>query len=274
MIADKIIDHIETVHFKSICGQDFFETRTTLKTKHQARPEYDFYGNIDGTGTSKSRLVSQLKSISESLERLAFYTHQADDKYGFHQEKTTTGMAAIPKLFSDKAPTLARYEAIERWAVIEWWNGKLRTTEIKQYGAISYFQIEVPFTDCAVVIAFIKSNDRTAYGFASSSTPKRALIKAITELDRNTFVLSRIKDEQARQTDELRLHYFSKDCGFKHFIDVHRNSLDQKKVVSNPLCIFDGEIRGVWNKYACVWRVLYEYSSYDFLNPKNDFFIF
>lgn len=274
ILADEIINSIETVFFTGNCGTRFYETRTCLKNKGTMSPQYDFYGKIDGTGTSRIKLVSQLKSISESLERLAFYNYHHTEQYGFDHEKTTTGMAAMPKIFSEQTPTLAMYEAIERWAIIEWWNGKLSASALKSKEEISYFEIKVPVPDCKVILAFMKKDDKYSYGFASSNTTKKALQKAEVELERNAFVLNRIKNEEAKHVDERRLIYFAGESGFSLFQEVYNRSITMNDRTTIPRCLFNGKIDGQWSKYACVWRTLFEYSSYDFLNPKINFFIF
>ena len=54
------------------------------------------YKNCDGSGTSSHKNIAVYKSISEALERLAYYQLVDSDKYAFHLNPSTTGMAAFP----------------------------------------------------------------------------------------------------------------------------------------------------------------------------------
>ncbi|MBI3534188.1 MAG: hypothetical protein HY072_01700 [Deltaproteobacteria bacterium] len=59
--------------------------------------KHRIYGNVDGAGSSEYKNQASYKSISEALERWAFYeiynNAKVKNKYGFNIDPTTTGMA-------------------------------------------------------------------------------------------------------------------------------------------------------------------------------------
>ena len=73
-------------------------------------------------------MVARYMAISESLERWAFHVKVNDfdrDLYGFDRDASSNGMAAFPGLFSSQCRKKAYWEALERFCVIAWWDGRL-----------------------------------------------------------------------------------------------------------------------------------------------------
>jgi ribosomal protein S12 methylthiotransferase accessory factor YcaO len=87
-----------------------------------SRHEKELYGSALGSGTDASLEKAVFKAISEGLERIAFIHCQASESdrrfHGFDVQADTTGMAAFPGFTTKGARLRARWEAIERIAVM------------------------------------------------------------------------------------------------------------------------------------------------------------
>jgi hypothetical protein len=245
-----------------------FESFTYLESKFKFGFEnnYTFYGNADGCGFGKYKSESVYKSISESIERWAFYSLSNDrnvDHYGFHIDPTTTGMAAFPGLFQTQSRVTAYREAVERWAVSEWWEGRLPIRVITAYGSLDIYEVITPFLNDKTVIVHktILENAKTfgCFGFATAETLSAAVNRASVELNRNIINLRHFLRQKKMPFDiyEKRLMYFAFD-GLPHFHDQVLRSQKINSVLDRPKIIVDSVIRGEWSKFATVWRCLFE----------------
>jgi hypothetical protein len=236
------------------------------------------YGNADGTGSAVSPAVARHKAISEALERWAFLAvHRSGDaeKFGFNHDRSSNGMAAFPGL-KFQARKAAKYEALERWALIGWWAGHFNaTTRIvpgyENFGAVRILHGQPE----EVVILYRKSDSGlVSYGHAAGRTLGSAAGKAAVELARSEFVLARhrAKGALARISDfmERRAVHFSTDEGFSEFCGRLERSADKAPPVWKT--IFDGEIPGPWSQWATVWRHCVEMPTHAFLKKEENFF--
>lgn len=231
-------------------------------------PKYHLYGNPDGTGTDKYKSVACYKAISESLERWAFYQASGENssKYGFDVDPSTNGMSAYPGLFKSQARSIARLEALERWALVEWWGGGLSAFTCDDIKRDQNIVIEVSdFGFVAIIWGQVDClSENMAYGFAADHSPKLAIAKAKLELQRNIFVLKSYFEKESEinfsvlSLQEQRLIWFSKPKGHSLFLDKVTQSKRNILINKTPKLFIDCEVIGPWSAYATVWRCLFE----------------
>lgn len=275
--------------FLSSCGKTEYEVYAFLKDELTAeKMNHDVYGSVDGTGTDTSLVVATHKAISESLERWAFYECINGNmliKYGFDREKSSSGMAAYPGLFKKSTRERAFLEAVERWALRNWWEGFL-PHQIIDHESHSVMHILTPWSDVKVVVLFGWSGEFYYYGFSAGRSVTVAYSKALTEFDRNARVLTRFYRtnpakilrrpvlELAQNIYEKRLIFFSTANGNELFLRRVSRNVGKLAMDKIPECVVDREIIGAWTKYACVWRVLFSGSSNGHLYDDPEYFFF
>jgi len=245
----------------------------------QGRPALSVYGNADGTGASGSAIVARHMAISEALERWAFYNlSRSDDadKYGFDSDNSTNGMAAFPGFFKSQARKRAHLEALERWALVSWWSGHMQAAVVGDAMlGVTALRLEHDANFGEVAILFRRSAaGHVSYGYSAGSTFRSAAARAAVELARNEFVVGYYKLRSAVRDVpnyfERRCLYFAGEEGHAEFL---RRVFDRKPCRKAAWSVrFDGELPGLWSKYATVWRVVPEMPSREYLNPKSSFF--
>ncbi|MCK5883580.1 MAG: hypothetical protein KAG61_07825 [Bacteriovoracaceae bacterium] len=247
-------------------------------------PKYFFYGKVDGTGTDKHKNIAIYKAVSEALERYAFYSilERSDAKrFGFDIEPTTTGLAAFPGITKIAARKISNFEAIERWALSEWWQGRLSIDSTNKKKNI--IEIQTPFTESKTVVTwnYINHINLVAYGFATESSLSKASKKAKVEMSRNIEILEKISKKQLTTAElnnynpvDLRLIYFAKEHGHKLFLDKICQSEKNIIQVERPRKIINCELTGPWSTFTTVWRTLYEQENRPHLEEVQDFFLF
>ncbi|HZZ57497.1 MAG TPA: hypothetical protein VFE31_06680 [Opitutaceae bacterium] len=243
------------------------------------RPSTTVYGSADGTGSSDNPAVAQHKAISEALERWAFmesaHAEPTRSKYCFDLDPTTNGMAAFPG-FKHQARKGARMEALERWAIISWWDGRLAAKVTRApYLNVGMVRIEHD-QDGEVVILYHKSAaGHVAYGHAAGSNLPSAAARAAIELARSEYVIARYRARgglaKIGNFMERRAIHFSTPEGHSQFLERVNSSPD--KAAPQWKTRFDGEIEGPWSQFATVWRHAVEMPTYEYLNPNNNFFL-
>ena len=220
-------------------GQPGFEASAhlCLKYKPYQRTSHHLYGSCDGSGTSLFQYEATAKAVSEALERWAFYESsdsQHKTRLGFDIDGSTSGMAAYPALTSGPARNKARLEAIERWALCQWWAGNTRTQPLTHDVLPPHtqgFKIVVPWHRTHVVVLFSRASRSgpMAFGFSAETSLAAAIDHASVELLRNVSVLAAITAAPAAALNtplkystaaldlyERRLLYFSGE-GFHLF---------------------------------------------------------
>lgn len=273
----------EIVELKDSFGRAIFECYSTLDTKlkNQNKKLSQIYGPYDGTGTAPTKSLAVYKSFSEALERWACYSIATETQHSHHPlEKTlsSTGFASFPSLSSTRARENARYEAIERWCINNWWQGKLGLMPVKIPVAASNlfgWEIVSPFKKAHTLIVRQILEARNGcfafYGFATSNSKKSALERAIIELDRNrrAILLKTGGDPEnldhtniSLSTQDRRLFFFSTEIGNQLFNETVGKTNGPKSLITiPPQLLIDHEIKGPWSRYTRVWRCLFEYNE-------------
>lgn len=265
----------------SVYGRTMFQSNVHLDAALlPPRQRFVMYGNADGTGTHPVAAVARHMAISEAIERWAFrVVSKSPDRvlYGFDTDRSSSGMAAYPGLFAYQSRQRALAEAIERFSLIAWWEGRLpgqlRDTE---WPGISAVEITSPFKEARAVIVFKRCEPGFfAYGHAAAPSFHAACERAIIELARNEYVLRRYwlaGGPQQRPTDlfERRCIFFSTPDGHELFLGKARAAAGE--VAGKPATVFDGEIPGPWSTYATVWRVVLQPVTDAFLDNTERYF--
>ncbi len=242
----------------------------------KARPA--LYGSADGTGVDHEPVSAGYRAISEALERWAFIATLDGPRaaeYGFLEDPSANGMAAFPGLFRRQVRALARADAIQRHAVISWWDGRLpaeRTTA--PYPGVEALRIHHDSGPGEVVVLFRRTRAGYAYGHAYGTTLHRALRKAGLALARSEHVLGahRAMGALAVPTSvlERRALYFASEEGAERF---GRRLLSRPERAPWPFrVLFDGEIPGPWARWATVWRCCAQMPTDAYLDPSEEFF--
>lgn len=248
------------------------------------------YSGGHGGGTHKLRNVACHIAISEALERWAFLQTlygPAASQYGFDIEPSTSGMAAFPGFTSETARMRADWEAVERWALLAWWEGRLSAAERpdsdKNEGAIS---LSLPFKDKnAVVLWRALPGGNMAYGFAAADSEETALEKASVELGRNIVALNQFYGDRGADVRqfiadvelpvyERRLIFFSTAEGYEVFRARISSSTARMVAPREATKLIDREITGPWSRYATVWRTLYTQGAEHLDKARHDIFLF
>ena len=242
------------------------------------RQKHVVFGQADGTGSAENMTVAQHKAIAEALERWAFFeTYKSGkaSKYGFAADTSSNGMAAFPG-FAWQARRRARFEALERYALIGWWDGQFGCSVSRApYPSVGLVRIHHGQAFGEVVILYHRApTGFVAYGHASGSTLASAISRAAVELARCEYVISRHRARGSilpiKDPFEKRCMFFSTPDGYAQFHE-RANSLPEKKATPWKE-IYDGEIPGPWSRWAKVWRVAVEMPTYDFLDRNKMFF--
>jgi len=262
-----------------ILGKSVYQTNAFLKPGLTPnRGKYALFSDADGTGSNENPQIARHMAISESLERWAYHhTIKHNPKeYGMDEDNSSNGMAAFPGLFKAQAQKRAYYEALERWALVSWWDGRMDLEEVgKPFLGVHALRIKHDGPEGEVAILYRPSETgHVSYGYAAGTSIARAIVKATVELARFEFVISYYKlngrDDEIKSYMERRCLHFASFEGYAEFLDKVRQGRTKASV---PWKIrFDGEIPGEWSQYATVWRVAPQMPTLDFLNPKVQFF--
>lgn len=283
--TDGPIEKIDLFEYTNSFGENQFEANAYLKPylKSPKILKSSIYGNCDGSGTANSKVNAARKSIAEALERWAFYKLASEDskQFGLDIDDTSTGFAALPCWPRRAARMYAFKEAIERWALSNWWNGKLNLKRIEVHPNFDCWEILTPFKHMTVNIVsqkVIKSNGSAfyVYGFAGGYSKKESIEKAFVEMERNHHALSiafekNLSYETIEDISDKRLLYFASEEGHAVF-SKKASDISERIRIGTPKLLVDSEIRGPWSRYAVVWRCLLEGTDTDLEKP--DFFLF
>ncbi len=184
-------------------------------------------------------------------------------------------MAAFPGLFRSQAARRARLEALERYAVISWWDGRF-DAEIRPspFPGVELVRIQHNAGEGEVVILVQKTRAGVSYGHAAGGTVTSAALRAAVELARADFVITahRAKGALSQVANflERRALHFSTELGYAQFRERLARPADRPAPRWNP--VFDGEIPGPWSRWTTVWRCAVAMPTRDYLEPRSDFF--
>ena len=190
-----LIDHLEDGALEMPEGR-FFNVNAFLDARlRPGRPDRQLYSSADGGGTHPNPLIARFIAISEAIERWAFWDRSDSselDLYGFDIDGSTTGMAAFPGLLTARARSGARNEALERFAIAHWWEGRLPHTRLELGDGLQGIRILVPGASESVVIVYEDDaeQDLRYYGYAAATETVGAVGKALAELVRHRLVVN------------------------------------------------------------------------------------
>lgn len=247
------------------------------------------YGDADGTGFARLGVEACHKAISEALERWCFFATVDSAEaslFGFDRESTTLGMAAYPWLTAKPARDRAHREAVERWSVAAWWEGRLAARPLDGHDRGSgVARLIHPWHMGEVVLVWGEVQAGTqrlsTFGFSCGRSIEEALRQARAEQRRNREALRKLETgvdaTSIGSLFERRLLYFASPEGRAAFDARLQASLALDAGAGHrvePALLVDREIRGPWSRYARVWRCLFEMPSRDHLSERLDYFLF
>ncbi len=247
--------------------------------------ENSIYSNADGYGMDASRMVARFKAISEALERWALRVKGEDsdrDHYGFDIDPTSNGMSAFPGLVSWRARDRAELEALERFVLFSWWEGRLDCAErASPWEGVRLLELEhgLGRFSVAVVHRTLPESGLRLYGHGAGATLAEAAAGAYDEmLSHGTAVatyehrggFTQEKIGALENTFERRAMFFATKAGQRLFDE--RVGAGRWAAVKRPKVVFNGIVPGEWNRYAHVWRVTFEPVSTQYLNPRVNYF--
>jgi len=263
----------------SILGESQQQANAYLRPELSAgKAPHAIYGPADGTGSSASSAIACHMAISEALERWAFlasYRSANAARYGFDVDRSSNGMAAFPGLFRSQAARRARLEALERYAVISWWDGRF-DAEVRPapFPGVDLVRIHHNAGEGEVIILVQKTRAGYSFGHAAGSTVTSAALRAAVELARSDFVITahRAKGALVKAANflERRALHFSTEVGYAQFRDRLARRADRPAPRWKP--VFDGEILGPWSRWTTVWRCAVAMPTHEYLEPASDFF--
>jgi hypothetical protein len=269
----------------SLLGGRWFEANAYLRAEHAVGlwPRHVF-GSASGSGTDRSPLVARFKAVSEAMERWAHWTASRSAnaaRYGFDVDPSSNGMAAFPGLFARQARAAALQEAIERFNLLNWWEGRLavRAAAVPWRG-VDAFVIESTTPGATVILHHRSRHGHHTFGHAARPTFVAACEAAAVEMERHEaavgYYVSAAGGRGQPAPDEMhpieqRSLFFASDEGYEAF----RERIDSRPRGARPTprMAFDGAVPGPWNHYAHVWRVLFEPPSRRFLSCERDYFL-
>ena len=244
----------------------------------------EVFSDADGTGTADSPMVARYKGISEAIERwahMALCASPEGARYGFDVDPSSNGMAAYPGLRQRQARPAALWEAIERFNLLSWWEGRLDGTETEtRWPGVHAVVIQSELPGVTVILHRTSARGLHAYGHAAGPDFASACARASMELERHDYVVRQYlmvhsggKDDfvpTAAHAIEHRSVYFAQTEGHEKFLERLRTK--RPLPLAKPKLVFDGPVPGPWTKYADVWRVVYEPPSDRFLSSDPRYF--
>jgi hypothetical protein len=253
LLRSPLIERLITKQLLQPDGNYVFETTAFLKNWDGLFERNSLYGNASGAGTSTTQIISTLKACSEAIERYALTQFRNTKDYGLELHSSSTGFAAYPGFFSRQARVFALSEAIERWATVEWWRGRLGHDIVQGEGSNDFYvRVIQPYVNHHFFIhVFLDDKGFYRYGFGCATTEKIAKLKSKTEAFRNL----RLDFSQTPIGDnEKRAKYFS--CGDGAAMFAERLNCEIKSTIPMTSLCVDSEVFGGWSRYCTVWRCL------------------
>lgn len=235
------------------------------------------FGDCHGTGTHVSPLVARHLAISEALERWAYHSLlSAGDRlrFGLDVDPTSNGFAASPGAAPRGARELALFEAVSRFCLMAWWEGRLVSRWMQtDWPGIEAICIPAPTGGFAVVLTKDSAHGLRAYGHGAAPTFTGACESAMLELARCESALRGLDPRVVLAPTDLverRMLFFASRPGFAAVCDrVGRRPSGSLPMVSLAC---DEEVPGPWSRHATVWRSLFYPLSLDFLKPSAEYF--
>ncbi len=262
-----------------------FIANAYLKDGIIVRPQArELYSQANGSGTAPSAMVARFMAISEAMERWAhWHLHESSEgpKYGFDVDPSSNGLAAFPGFFSRQARHGALLEAVERFNLLNWWEGRLPAIESEtRWPGVRAVTICSEMPGFTVVVYKRTDAGFFAYGHGAGRDFESACRKAAMEMERHDQVVTsfatehggKIRDQLPRDAHpiERRSLFFALDEGHELFLERVRS---QPAPTATAKLVYDGPVPGPWSRYADVWRVVYEPPSRRFLGLEENYFL-
>lgn len=256
------VAQIETGRF-SVRGRPMILANAKLTAGFVRKSSLALFSDADGTGVDRFPTTARHKAVSEALERWAFFTlvrSERSEEFAFDVDPSTTGMSAFPGLLPRQARRQAVLEAVERFSLIAWWEGRARAERFDtDWPGVSAVAINGPFGGVTVV-AFARTEwGGYVYGHAAEESFGAASERAVFELARHEWSLrsswlAAAAGEKRTPTNifERRCLFFASDEG--HEVFQQRLRTPATATMPMPEILFDGELPGPWSTYAAVWR--------------------
>jgi hypothetical protein len=274
------IAEIETGEFP-VRGRQMIQANARLAAGLTRKRPLSIYSDADGTGTHAVAGIARHMAVSEALERWAFHAVARSERageFGFDIDPSSNGMSAFPGLFRRNARRKAVLEAIERFCLIAWWEGRMPGRLIEtDWPGVSAVAIEGPFGGVAT-IAFARTDwGGYAYGHAAEESIGAACERAVIELARHEWVLRSwwlgfVTGKKAAPTSlfERRCLFFASKEG--HDLFLRRVYRPVSGTPPQPPIICDRDIPGPWAAYATVWRFALTPPSDAFMHSDEKYF--
>src|ERR1035437_980766 len=274
------VERIETGVFP-VCGRRMRQANARLSAGLTPKRARSIYSDADGSGTHPRASVARHMAVSEALERWAFPSVVRSSRaaeFGFDVDPSSNGMSAFPGLVRTNARRKAMLEAVERYTLISWWEGRAEGRLFEtDWPGVSAVAIDGPFGG-VTVIAFARTDyGGYAYGHAAEESFGAACERAVIELARHEWVLrsswlSFVSGQMSAPTDlvERRCLFFSSPEGHECF--QRRLTSRPEAAMSRPTVVCDRDIPGPWADYATVWRFALRPPSDGFLHAGDDYF--
>jgi hypothetical protein len=244
-------------------GRKLVLANATLKPGLTRKMPMSLFSDADGTGVHQLPSVARHIAISEALERWAFAalvrSEQAEE-FGFDVDPSSTGMSAFPGLIDRQARRRSVLEAIERYSLMAWWEGRAEGRRFDtDWPGISAVAIDGPFGGVTVVVYSRTQWGGYAYGHAADESFTGACERAIVELARHEWVLrswwlAYVAGERKTPSNlfEKRCLHFASEEGHEEFMSRVGNRAIRRGPAPEVIC--DSELPGPWSDYATVWR--------------------
>lgn len=274
------VERIESGVFP-VCGRRMIQANARLTSGLTPKRPLSIYSDADGSGTHPRASVARHMAVSEALERWAFHTtvrssHAAE--FGFDVDPSSNGMSAFPGIVPRNARRKAMLEAVERYSLISWWEGRAEGHRFEtDWPGVSAVAIDGPFGG-VTVIAFARTEyGGYAYGHAAEESFGAACERAVVELARHEWVLRSswlafVSGEKCAPRDlfERRCLFFASEAGHEQF--QRRLQTRPASTMERPTVVCDRDIPGPWADYATVWRFALRPPSDGFLRAGDDYF--
>jgi hypothetical protein len=274
------VERIESGVFP-VCGRRMIQANARLTAGLTPERPLSIYSDADGSGTHPRASVARHMAVSEALERWAFHSVVRSARaaeFGFDIDPSSNGMSAFPGLLRRHARRKAMLEAVERFSLIAWWEGRAEGRRFDtDWPGVSAVAIDGPFGGVTVVAFGRTDYGGYAYGHAAEESFGAACERAVIELARHEWVLrsswfSFVSGAKPAPADlfERRCLFFSSEEGHERFLQ--RVAQRPNGTMPRAAVVCDRDIPGPWAEFATVWRFALRPPSDAFHRAGDDYF--
>jgi ribosomal protein S12 methylthiotransferase accessory factor YcaO len=274
------ISHIETGEFP-VRGRRVYLANARLTPGLVRKGRFSLFSDADGSGTHVVPGVARHKAVSEAMERWAFYTTVRSERaadFAFDVDPSTCGMSAFPGLLRRHARRTAVLEAIERFSLIAWWEGRARGRLFEtDWPGVSAVAVDGPLGGVTVITYARSEWGGYVYGHAAEESFGAACEHAVVELARHEWMLRACWLAAVAGEKKLPANLFERRCLF--FSSDEGHELFQQRVtrttwgaMPRPEILCDRDVPGPWDEYATVWRFALRPFSDGYLHGGESYF--